>query len=311
MKRFLLLLMVLAGLANLAFAEDTRYAEVFDTSADAGKFSIRFLWLGPQVAEDKPGDCMVLTSPDGKVMLLDAGHPMAADYVIAALDAMGVKRIDYVVASHPHIDHVGGLPAIAERYEIGTLYTSRVVYDSSAYYRAYEEAFASRGIEHVYLEDGDSFSFGESVTVDVLGPAGGIVYPDGYPKGSTQFINNHSLALKFTYGDSTALLCGDLYTGGEKELVDRHMAELDCDIMKANHHGAATSSSKAWRDAVSPQITFITSDTLEDLNIAKKLARGEQQMYHTLLDGCIRVSTPGDGTYDVLTEKDRTTTLFD
>ena len=58
-------------------------------------------------------------------------------------------------------------------------------------------------------------------------------------------------------------------------------------------------------------ITFITSDTIEDLSTAKKFIKGEQKMYHTLLDGCIRMQTPGDGTYDVLTEKDRTTTMFD
>ena len=78
--------------------------------------------------------------------------------------------------------------------------------------------------------------------------------------------------------------------------------------MKANHHGANVSSSLAWRNAVSPQISVITSDSMEALSTAIKLAKEGQQMYHTLLDGCIQVSTPGDG--KVLTEKDRTTTLF-
>ena len=81
--------------------------------------------------------------------------------------------------------------------------------------------------------------------------------------------------------------------------------------MKANHHGANTSSSSKWRSAVSPMITVITSDTIEDLSTARKFTRDGQRMYHTLLDGCIRLQTPGDGTYDVLTEKERVTTLFD
>ena len=289
--------------------EATRTAEVFDRSGEAGQLTIRFLWLGEQVADDKPGDCMILTSPDGKVMVLDCGHPLAADYVTGALDAMGVTRIDYLVISHPHIDHLGGVPSLYARYEIGTVYSSALVYEKSSYYRAYVTATADT--PHVYLKEGDSFMFGESVRVDVFNPVAEITYPKDYPKGATQFINNQSLALKFTYGESTAMLAGDLYAAGEREVVSRWGDALDCDIMKANHHGASTSSTSVWRKAVSPKITFITCDTIEDLAIAKKYTKDGQRMYHTLIDGCIRVQTPGDGTYTVLTEKDRTTTLFD
>ena len=83
------------------------------------------------------------------------------------------------------------------------------------------------------------------------------------------------------------------------------------DVMKANHHGANTSSSSVWRNAVSPKITVITSDTIEDLSIARKYTKNGQQMYHTFLDGCIRLHATEEGEYAVLTEKERTTTLFD
>lgn len=311
MKRFLALFFALLLLAAGALAEDPRYADVFNTADDAGRLSIRFLWLGEQTAEDKPGDSMILTSPDGKVMVLDAGHPDAAAHVTAALDAMGVTRIDYLVASHPHIDHIGGFPALIEKYEVGALYTSALVYDSSSYYRAYIAAVQQAGLEHIILGEGDVLMFGDEVKIEVLNPPHEIAYPDGYPANSTQFVNNQSLALKFTYGASSIMLAGDLYTGGEKEIVDRYGEALDCDVMKANHHGANTSSSSKWRNTVTPQITFITSDTIEDLSIAKKFIKNGQKMYHTLLDGCIRLQTAGDGVYDVLTARDRNTTMFD
>ena len=98
LKRALALTLSLLLLCAAALGETTRYGEVFDAQGDAGRLTVRFLWLGPQVAEDKPGDAMILTSPDGKVMVLDAGHPQAAEYVTAALDALGVTRIDYLVA---------------------------------------------------------------------------------------------------------------------------------------------------------------------------------------------------------------------
>ena len=75
LKRALALTLSLLLLCAAALGETTRYGEVFDAQGDAGRLTVRFLWLGPQVAEDKPGDAMILTSPDGKVMVLDAGHP--------------------------------------------------------------------------------------------------------------------------------------------------------------------------------------------------------------------------------------------
>ena len=135
---FLILLMAAVSVC----AQGERYAQVFDVSQDSGMLSIRFLWLGPQAegAEDKPGDSMILTSPEGKVMVLDAGHPLSCDYVTQALDAMGITRIDYLVASHPHIDHIGSFAYLMDRYEIGAVYTSRLDYSSSSYYRAYMDA---------------------------------------------------------------------------------------------------------------------------------------------------------------------------
>lgn len=312
-KKGLALLLALFLLAAGALAEDTRYAGVFDPSGDAGCFTIRFLWLGPQApgADDKPGDCMILKSPDGKVMVLDAGHPQSSAYVTDALDAMGVTRIDYLVASHPHIDHIGGFPALMDRYEIGAVYTSELEYTSSSYYRAYMDAIAEKGLEHVIVRDGDELMLGESVRINVYNPTQEAQLIPEEQKNKTEFINNQSLALKLTYGASTIMLAGDLYVGGEKDVVARWGEAIDCDVMKANHHGASTSSSKAWRDAVSPMITFITSDAIEDLSIARKYTKNGQKMYHTLLDGSMCLRTAGEGDYAVVTEKDRTTDMFD
>ncbi len=313
MKKFLLVLMLALALAVPCAAEqEDRYAQVFDTAGDAGMLTIRFLWMGPQApeADDKPGDCMILTSPEGKVMVLDSGHPLSGEYVTSALDAMGVTKIDYLVASHPHIDHIGSFPMLMDRYEIGAVYTSAIVYSASSYYRAYMDAIAKKGLEHVILSEGDVLEFGGQVRVDVYNPVAGAQLAAD-EKNRTEFLNNQSLALKFTYGQSTIMLAGDLYTGGEKAVVDRWGEALDCDVMKANHHGASTSSSKVWRDAVSPQITFITSDAIEDISIARKYTRNGQRMYHTLLDGAICLRTAGEKDYAVVTQKDRTTDMFD
>lgn len=309
-KRIVALILLWCMLFSVALAEDDGYTQVYDTSMDAGKLTIRFLWMGPQVEEDKPGDCMILTSPDGKVMVVDAGHPCATQYILDALDAMGIEKIDYLVASHPHIDHIGGMATLMDRYEIGIHYCTEVWHTTKTY-QNYVDAIARNDIEQVYLHEGDSFMFGEQVQVLVYNPVADITYYDGYPANGTQFMNNQSLVLKFVYGESSLLLAGDLYTTGEATVVKRWGEALQADVIKANHHGADTSSSPKWRKTVDPKITVITNCLLQSATVAKKYAKNGKQMYHTFLDGDVRISTAGDGEYEVVTAKERTTDYFD
>ena len=282
-----------------AFAQGS-YEEIFDVSGDAGRLTARFINMNTDTG-DKTGDATVLTSPDGKVMLIDAGDPAAAGQVVAALKAMGISHIDYLVASHPHVDHIGGFPDVMRAFTIGQVMTSAVVYPT-VYYEAYMAEIDALGLRHTYLSEGDIFRFGKDVTVEVFWPDSEIEYYDGYPQSSTQFINNLSLTLKFTYGESTFLFGGDLYAGAERELVAKYGELLDSDVLKANHHGDRTSSCKPFREAVSPQITVMISDILSDLNTYQKWIKSGAAVYITHYHGNVRVSTGGDGNYEVLSE---------
>ncbi len=307
---FLLMVLLLFSTTLLVIAQDG-YEQVMDRREDEGKLTARFLWLGETGVKEKSGDSTILTSPEGKVMVIDGGHPSVGEEVVKALHTMGISKIDYLVASHPHIDHVGGFPALIENFEIGALYTSKVTYDSSSYYNAYLNATKEKGLNHIFLEEGDEIAFGENVIVDIFHPGKEIVYPDDYPEKSTTFLNNHSLVMKFTYEDSTFLFAGDLYTGGEKEVVAKYGEKLKSDVHKVNHHGANTSSSKKWRDAVDMKIAVMIHEGIADIEIGKRYNKNESTLYHTLLDGTVKVSTTGNGEYEVLTEKERETEMFD
>lgn len=308
MKKLFALMLVLALSPFIAIGEG--YEHVFDPAKDEGQFVVRFLWLGEWI-DAKPGECIILKSPDGKVMVLDAGYPNVVSYVTEALDALGITCIDYLVASHPHEDHVGGFPVLIKKYEIGTMYTSPLTFEASSYYQAYLTAAQEKGLEHIILHEGDTFMFGKEIEVKVFNPPEEIQYPKDYEINPTKFINDHSLTMKFTYGARSLMLAGDLYMSGEWAVIDRWNGELACDFMKANHHGSNTSSSSAWRKAVGPKITFITNAIIEDLNVTKRFTKEGQQMYHTLLDGSIRLAINKDGSYEVTTEKKRTRTIFD
>lgn len=301
MKKLFSALLCLLLIVSCACGEHG-YQKVYDTAQDPGCLSVRFVWLGDKLEDDKPGDCMILTSPDGKVMVLDTGHPTSTPFVTAALDEMGVETIDYLVLSHPHIDHIGGAATLMNRYEVGAVYTSELTYDTQTY-AACMAAIKGNKVEHVILHEGMTLQFGQNVLVEVLNPPEKIDYPDNYPDGSTQFVNNHSLVLKMTYGESSFLFAGDLYVSGEREVFNRWGDKLDVDVAKANHHGASTSTSPNWRKTVSAEITVISNYLLVDLKIAKK-CDSEGEVYHTYFDGDVLVRTAGDGAYEVITEKE-------
>ncbi|HPT83109.1 MAG TPA: MBL fold metallo-hydrolase [Limnochordia bacterium] len=307
---FLVLALVLI-LSWGAWAEEQlgRYDLIFDASQDGGRLTARFLQLTTR-SEDKSGDCTILTSPDGRVMVIDAGNPSTFPDVDGALQALGITRIDYLVASHPHVDHIGSFAQLIYNYEIGAVYTSELEYPTS-HYRNYMEAIERTKVPHIILAEGDSFMFGQHVRVEVLHPPAGIEYYEGYPLGSTQFINNRSLVLKLTFKDSTFLFTGDVYTAAEREIVGRYGEQLKADVLKVPHHGDSTSSSKAFREAVSPQIAVMMHDAIADLRIYRNYSRAGASTYITSIDGSVLVSTAGDGQYTVITQFDRKTDFLD
>lgn len=307
MKKILSAVISLLLLFSCACAEGG-YDKVYDTANDLGRLSVRFVWLGDKMEDDKPGDCMILTSPEGKIMVLDTGHPSSADFVTAALDAMGVKKIDYLVLSHPHIDHIGGAATLMDKYEVGAIYTSELTYTGETY-TACMAAIARNNVEHIILHEGMTLNFGEEVLVEVFNPVENVLYPENYPEDSTRFVNNQSLTLKFTYGTSTMLFAGDLYTPGESDVIKRWGDKLDADVLKANHHGASTSTSAKWRKTVSAKIVVISNYLLADPYIAEKFDK-ESDVYHTYFDGDVLLYTLGDSEYEVVTVKEHTNDLF-
>ena len=304
-----LALIVVLSVTVLAEERVDRYDQVFDSTQDAGRLTARFLQLITR-SDDKSGDSTILTSPDGKVMIVDTGNPSTFIDIQNALEAMGVTRIDYLVASHPHIDHIGSMAQLIYAYDIGAVYTTEVEYNTS-HYRSYMEALAATETPHIILSEGDTFMFGEHVLVEVFHPAPGIEYYEGYPDGSTQFINNLSLLMKLTYGDSSFLFSGDLYTAAEREIAARYGDKLRSGVLKVPHHGAGTSSSKPFREAIGAQVAVMMSDAIEELRIYRNYSKAGTDTYITSIDGAVAVSTTGDGEYTVISQFDRINSILD
>lgn len=284
--------------------EVDRYEEMMDRSGDDSKLTF-YCWdirVGED-AEDKAGDSTLFISPDGKTMLLDAGHPDCADQVIGYLKDLGITKIDYFVASHPHIDHIGAFPEIAETFEIGKAYRSYVEYTTQTY-QNYVNALEEHNIPVEYLKAGDEIPFGDQITVKIYNPEEEIEYPKDFPKGSTAFLNNHSLAMKFIYGESTVLFCGDLYTAAERSLVEQYGEELQADVVKANHHGRDTSNTKKWIEMVKPQIAVAMLDQAVNMPVRDNYKKVGAEYYLTFYDGIIKVVMDDKKNYEVVCQHD-------
>lgn len=281
-----------------------RYEELMDRSGEEGKFTVYFLDLEVEgAAEETSGDSAILISPDGKVMLLDAGHPDSSDIVVKTLKDLGIEKIDYLVASHPHIDHIGGVPAVLEEFSVGTAYRSYVEYTTKTY-QNYVNALEEGGMEIVSLKTGDSFSFGDQIQVKVLGPDEEITYPAGFPDNSTQFLNNNSLLLKFIYGETTALFGGDLYVAQERDYLDQYGDELKADLAKANHHGKNTSNLKKWIKTVSPQVVVAMGDVMGSMDVYDNYVKQGAEFHLTLYDGIVKVVMDDQGGCEAIDQHD-------
>lgn len=308
MKRICSLVLAVLMLAVAVCAHGEGFDAVFDRSQEADCLTVRFIDLGPS-EEDSPGDCTIITSPGGEyVMVVDAGKVESRDYVMRALEGMLLDHIDYLVVSHPHGDHTGNMPEIMDTIPVHNLITSPVVEPTARNFINYMAAMMRNGVPHTIVSDGDTIPFGD-VLVEVLWPEAEIVYPEEGYEGAS-FVNNHSMALKFTYGESTFLMSGDLYMAGEKLLIEKHGDRLDVDVIKLSHHGKDTSTGSSWRKAVSAEAVVAESDTLYDIALLKRFLRGGTEVYVTALDGNIRMQFFKDGTRQVVRERAEETPLL-
>ncbi|MCX7027505.1 MAG: MBL fold metallo-hydrolase [Spirochaetes bacterium] len=284
-----------------------RSAQIFGQAPEKGKLTAYFFKMTlsqDSSIEEKSGDSTLLVSPDGKTMLIDGGSTECFAQVSGYLEALGVKRLDCVVATHPHIDHIGGLVGIVAKYPVGTLYMSEVAYPTTVN-AVFLAAARKASIPIVKVQGGSQLSFGDFVTVKVLNPDPNIVYYDGYPANSTQFVNNHSLVLKFIYGEASMLFMGDVYSPREAELLQKYGAELAADVAKVGHHGSDTSSSKSFIKAVSPNIAVMMHDRLASLSVYKNYRKIGAAVFLTAIDGCVKVSAGADGIWTVVSQFNR------
>lgn len=205
------------------------------------------------------GDAIVARAPSGRTMLVDAGgeveghitgYDVGARRVVPALRRLRVRRIDVVIVSHPHEDHVGGLPAVLENFPVGLVLDGGFEHPAPSYARV-RRLIAARHAPYRLARRGQRVDLGAGTAVVILNPAGVFV------TGSGSDVNANSIVARLAYGQASVLLTGDIEALTEAMLLSDG-DNLRSTVLKVAHHGSATSSTPAFLDAVAPRVAVIS-----------------------------------------------------
>jgi competence protein ComEC len=216
--------------------------------APHGSLELHFLDVGQ-------GDAVAIRTPGDRWLLVDAGpatdrFDAGERRVLPFLRARGVRRLEGIILSHPHLDHIGGAPAVLRSLTVGALIEPGYVTGSAAYLETLRVA-ESRGVIWRAARSGR--------TLELDGVRFEFLWPDSQMLDAATDANEISAIVAVRFGDFAALLTGDAYIAQEHLLVRRHGAALRAQLLKAGHHGSYTSTSGALLDAVRPELVVISA----------------------------------------------------
>ena len=182
---------------------------------------------------------------EGESLMIDGGNAADSSFVYSFLtNTLHLEHLNYMIASHPHEDHVGGLAGALNACTVDTLYTPMTEYDTRAFQSMMKYA-RQQGAAIIVPKPGDSFTVG-SAKVEILAPL-----------RNYENINDMSIVAKVVYGDTSFMFTGDIEWDAEHDLIDAD-ADLSADVLKVPHHGSDTSSSYVFLRAVMPSYAVIS-----------------------------------------------------
>jgi beta-lactamase superfamily II metal-dependent hydrolase len=299
-----------------------------------GELKVYVLDVGPV-----EGDSILIVSPTGKSVLIDAGDAGKGKVVLEALKRYKVDRLDYFIATHPHPDHIGAADEVMNGIKIGAVIDNGVDLSTPApevpaaakgkkskpppppkkkiksvttFFDEYAAALQKNGAEHEKAEAGKKYDLGGGAFLTIIAPSEPFFTKDQMKAGGNE-TNANSIVLRLSYGDFSMIFMGDAETQTEQRLLGKKDLELEAKVIKVAHHGSKYATSEEFIKRVKPEAAII-SDGLWNRyghpaqSVLDRLKAANAKVFRTDLQGEITITTRGklDSSkfYDIKTSKE-------
>lgn len=241
------------------------------------------------------GDAILITQ-DNHSMLIDAGDNKYEKTVVDYLKKQGIKKLDYVIGTHPHADHIGGLDAVIDAFEIGKVIMPKVENTTKTFLDVLT-SIKNKGLKVTAPNIGDIYKLGKAEFI--------IVAPNSEKYSD---LNNYSVVTKMEYEKTSFLFTGDAEVLSEKEILNNKI-NIEADVLKVGHHGSDTSSSVEFLDTVKPKYAVIQVGEGNkyghpSIEIMNRLEKRHTKVYRNDLNG--NIIAISDGNEIIIIEDNKT-----
>jgi competence protein ComEC len=227
--------------------------------------------------------------PNGKSVLIDGGEKSMGNVVLSTLQQHGISKLDVIVATHPHRDHIAGLIPVMSTVEVGQILDSGQQ-PTTQVFEDYLNTIETRGIPFRAVHAGENINLDPLVTMEILNP------PSPLLSGTNDDISNNSIVIKLTYDNFSAIFPGDITDIAEESLLGE---DLDVDVLLAAHHGSGNSNTMGFLNAATPEAVVVyaglnnryghpNQESIDRINSA-----GVNHLFITYEDGTITLTTNG------------------
>ncbi len=229
------------------------------------------------------GDSIFIELPNKKTMLIDAGESSKGKIASSYISNLGYYKIDYIVGTHPHTDHIGGLAHIINSFDIGNIYMPKAVSTSKTYENLLN-TISQKGLKITTARAGVNIASESNLNINIVAP--NREYSD---------LNNSSAVVKITYGNRKFLFMGDAETKSENDII----SDVSADVIKVGHHGSDTSSGQSFVNKVNPKYAIIMVGNNNQYNhpyqiIIDRWINSGAKVYRTDINGNIIVISDGN-----------------
>lgn len=231
------------------------------------------------------GDSILIETADS-AMLIDAGENNQGTTVVEYLQSQNVKRLDYVIGTHPHSDHIGGLDTVIQSIPVETIILPPVTHTTKTFEDVLD-AIEANGQRLTKPKVGDTYSLGTANFT--------ILAPNSEEYGD---LNNYSVGIKLTYENNSFVFTGDAETLSENEMLENGL-DLSADVFKLGHHGSTTSNSNYFLDEIDPDYAIVSAGLDNEyghphVEILQAMEDLDIQLYRTDLQGTIVIASDGN-----------------